>query len=150
MLLSFPRERDTRGLLERIYSELILAGVCPGMDRNMDFLRHGMARIHYIVRTPPGTELTQSAAQIEQSLLAATQSWRDQLRDAYTSKHRGDTVLAARFFDAFPRSYQDLSSADEAAVDLHFLLRLSAARPVLPRLIVEGEDRKSTRLNSSH
>src|SRR3546814_2600160 len=92
---------------------LMLACGGTGMDRNMDFLRHGMARIHYIVRTPPGTELTQSAAQIEQSLLAATQSWRDQLRDAYTSKHRGDTVLAARFFDAFPRSYQELSSADE-------------------------------------
>src|SRR3546814_18661812 len=93
-----------------------------GMDRNMDFLRHGMARIHYIVSTPPGTELTQTAAQIEQSLLAATQPWGDQLRDAYTSKHRGDTVLAARFFDAFTRQYQDLRWPHEPAGALPFPL----------------------------
>src|SRR3546814_19852504 len=67
-----PRERYSRELRDRIGSELMLACGGTGMDRNMDFLRHGMARIHYIVRTPPGTELTQSAAQIEQSLLAAT------------------------------------------------------------------------------
>src|SRR3546814_5012042 len=80
-MVFMPRKRYSRELRDRIGSELMLACGGTGMDRNMDFLRHGMARIHYIVRTPPGTELTQSAAQIEQSLLAATQSWRDQLRD---------------------------------------------------------------------
>src|SRR3546814_7029912 len=126
-MVFMPRKRYSRELRDRIGSELMLACGGTGMDRNMDFLRHGMARIHYIVRTPPGTELTQSAAQIEQSLLAATQSWRDQLRDAYTSKHRGDTVLAARFFDAFPRSYQDLSRSEEHTSELQSLMRISYA-----------------------
>ncbi|NGY03849.1 NAD-glutamate dehydrogenase [Solimonas terrae] len=136
-LVFLPRERYSRELRDRIGSELLAACGGSGMDRSMDFLRHGMARIHYIVRTPAGTELTQSTAQIEQRLLAATRSWREQLREAYARRQRGDTVLAARFFDAFPTSYQELTTADEAATDLQSLLQLSTGRDLLPRLIVD-------------
>ncbi|HET8880974.1 MAG TPA: NAD-glutamate dehydrogenase [Solimonas sp.] len=139
-LVFVPRERYSRELRDRIGNELLAACGGTGMDRNMDFLRHGMARIHYIVRTPAGTELTQSAAQIEQRLLAATRSWREQLREACARRQHGDAVLAARFFDAFPTSYQELTNADEAAADLQMLLQLAAGRNVLPRLIVEAAD----------
>ncbi|MFT4047959.1 MAG: NAD-glutamate dehydrogenase [Solimonas sp.] len=135
-----PRERYSRELRDRIGSELMAACGGTGMDRNTEFLRHGMARIHYIVRTAPGTTLAQSAAQIENRLLAATRSWREQLRDAYVRANRRDANSAqlSRFLDAFPLSYQEMTAADEAAADLRQLLRLSAHDAVLPRLIVEA------------
>ncbi|NKF24669.1 NAD-glutamate dehydrogenase [Solimonas marina] len=138
-MVFIPRERYSRELRDRIGTELMDACGGIGMDRNMDFLRHGMARIHYTVRTPPGTVLAQTPLQIEQRLLTATRSWRDQLRDVYTKRHRQDALSATRFLDAFPPSYQELTSADEAAADLFCLLHMPAGHDVVPRLIVESE-----------
>ncbi|WP_028079829.1 NAD-glutamate dehydrogenase [Solimonas soli] len=139
-MVFMPRERYSRELRDRIGHELMAACGGSGMDRNTEFLRHGMARIHYIVRTPPGTQLALTPTQIENRLLAATRSWREQLRDAFVRANRRDphSLQLTRFLDAFPLSYQEMTAADEAAADLRQLLQLSATNVVLPRLIVEA------------
>ncbi|MGH8445932.1 MAG: NAD-glutamate dehydrogenase, partial [Solimonas sp.] len=141
-LVFLPRERYSRELRDRIGTELMTACGGTGMDRNTEFLRHGMARIHYIVRTAPGAQLAQTPAQIEHRLLAATRSWREQLREAYARQTRREAGSAqlTRFLDAFPLSYQEMTAADEAAIDLRYLMKLTAADSVLPRLIVESPD----------
>ncbi|WP_020649020.1 NAD-glutamate dehydrogenase [Solimonas variicoloris] len=147
-LVFLPRERYSRELRDRIGNELMAACGGTGMDRNTEFLRHGMARIHYIVRTPPGTTLTSTPAQIEHRLLAATRSWREQLRDACARGKLSDNVHLNRFLDAFPLSYQETASAEEAAIDLRYLLQLTAATSVLPRLIVESGDETPPRVTA--
>jgi glutamate dehydrogenase len=134
-LVYLPRERYSRELRDRIATELAELFKAGGVDRNVEFLRGGLARIHYIVRTEPGTTVALTAADVEQRLLAVTRSWRDQLREAL-ARHptRGVAEMATRFADAFPVSYTATVSADEAAVDVENLVRLSAAEPVLPRL----------------
>ena len=137
-LLYVPRERYSRELRDRIAQELMAACGGTDLDRYTDFLRHGLARIHYIVRTPPGTRIAASAAEVETRLVAATRSWRDQLRDVLA--RRDPALSALPLIDAFPLSYQETVTAEIAADDLERLSQLSAQVPVLPRLHAVSED----------
>jgi glutamate dehydrogenase len=143
-LVYLPRERFSRELRDKIGTTL--AELCQGLsvDRTVEFLRGDRTRVHYIVRTAPGTVLTQSAAEIEQHLIAVTRSWRDQLREFLLRDAGADGfALAARFVDAFPLSYSEGVSAEAAAADVLDLVQLTPSLPLLPRLQVEpiGEGR---------
>ncbi|MFP5307924.1 MAG: NAD-glutamate dehydrogenase, partial [Gammaproteobacteria bacterium] len=135
-MVYLPRDRYARELRDRIAGELTSIFNATGIDRNTEFLRSGLARIHYIVRTPPGTTIPLSPAEVESRILAATRSWRDQLREIL---QRSGTAAgrAAAFVDGFPLSYQESVQPLEAAADLQYLVQLGAERPVLPRLLVD-------------
>ncbi len=136
-MVYLPRDRYSRELRDRIATELGNIFSSGGIDRNTEFLRQGITRIHYIVRTPPGTTIPLAASEVEARLLAATRSWRDQLRDVMLKRGAaGGRAIA--LLDGFPLSYQESVATLEAAVDLQFLVQLSADTPVLPRLIVDG------------
>ena len=133
-----PRDRYGREMRDRIGSELM--EVCNGvsLDRNVEFLRGGLARLHYIVRTRPGTRIPLQVEDVEARLIAVTRSWRDQLRDVLMKMQRPDSAeVAARFCDAFPLAYTETTEPLTAAADLQYLSRLGEADPVLPRLVVE-------------
>ncbi|SFF39573.1 glutamate dehydrogenase [Fontimonas thermophila] len=138
-MVYLPRERYSRELRDRIATELTAICNATGIDRNTEFLRHGLARIHYIVRTPPGTTIPLTVAEVEQRLIAATRSWREQLREALQRYPGTDGVRAAAFLDGFPLSYQESVPPIEAAVDLQYLVQLDEAHPVLPRLLVDTQ-----------
>jgi len=134
-LVFLPREKYGRELRDRISQELL--EICNGqsVERSVEFPRGFPARIHCIVRTPPGTRIPLSADEIEQRLIAATRSWRDQLRELLPVMARSAAPeLLARFADAFPGGYTERNSPLEAAADLQYLARLSAQEPLLPRL----------------
>jgi len=136
-MVYLPRDRYSRELRDRIAQELAgLFKATGGVDRNVEFLRGGsLARIHYIVRTEPGTTVDVTAAEVEQRLLALTRSWREQLREVFRPHPVIDgAVIAARFGEAFPVSYTASTSAEEAAGDIEHLIRLSGSEPLLPRL----------------
>ena len=136
-LLYLPRERYSRELRDRVASELMAVCSGTGLDRNTDFLRHGLARIHYIVRTVPGTRIATTTAEIESRLLTVTRSWRDQLREALGREDAELQATAAPLLDGFPLSYQEHHSADEAVADLRMLSRLSPEQMLLPRLLLD-------------
>jgi len=137
-MLYLPRERYSRELRDRVGNELM--AVCGGIghDRNTDFLRQSLARIHYIIRTPPGTRISATPAEVEARLKSVTRSWRDQLRDALSQGSVAARSGAAPLLDGFPLSYQEHADAGEAAADLELLVQLSAETPLLLRLVVDG------------
>jgi glutamate dehydrogenase len=135
-MLYLSRDRYSRELRDRVAAELSAICNATGIDRNTDFLRNGLARIHYIVRTPPGTTIPLSAAEVEQRLVAATRSWRDQLREVIARGPGNGRAL--ELVDGFPLSYQEAVAPIEAAADLQYLVQLGAERPVLPRLLVDA------------
>jgi glutamate dehydrogenase len=135
-MVYLPRDRYSRELRDRIATELTELFHASGVDRNVELLRGGLARIHYIVRTEAGTTVALTPAEVEHRLLAITRSWREQLREAFRPHPTLDgAALVSRFGEAFPVSYTATTSADEAALDIEYLTRLSAIEPVLPRLI---------------
>ena len=138
-LVFVPRERYSRELRETIARELL--GLFGGysVERNVEFLRGGFTRMHFIVRTPPGTRSGHSPEEIEARLIAATRSWREQLREALLAAGDADGRLAARFLDAFPLSAQEVITPAEAAADVGVLATLSPAQPLGVRLIVDAQ-----------
>ncbi|MGH8456687.1 MAG: NAD-glutamate dehydrogenase, partial [Stenotrophobium sp.] len=117
------------------------------VERNVEFPRGPLARIHYLVRTPPGTGIALKVDEVEQRLIVATRTWRDQLRELLlksggrSSEHEAPAQTVARYADAFPLSYTESVQPTEAAADLHYLTRLSPQRSLLPRLLVNGDGR---------
>ncbi|HZP10796.1 MAG TPA: NAD-glutamate dehydrogenase [Nevskiaceae bacterium] len=137
-MVYLPRERYTRELRDRIAAELVAA--CGGLasEHNTDFLRGGFARIHVLVRTPPGTTISASTEEVEQRLISATRTWRDKLREVLTGE-KGGAEIARRFAEGFPTSYTEHVAPADAAADLAYLAQLSEKQTLLPRLLVEGD-----------
>jgi len=148
-MVYLPRERYSVELRNRIAAELTAVFGATSVDRTVEFLRGSLARIHYVVRTEPGTTVSLSADEVEQRLLAATRSWRDQMREVFRPHPTLDgAVLATRFGEAFPVSYTAGTPAEEAAIDVEHLIRLSAAEPVLPRLAAGAQGSATLKLYS--
>jgi glutamate dehydrogenase len=148
-LVYLPRDRYSRELRDRIGGELAEMFGATSVDRNVDFLRGALARIHYIVRTPPGTTVARTAADVEQRLLAVTRSWRDQLREVFRPHPVIDgAAMAARYGDAFPIAYTSTVAAAEAAADIEALERLSPEQPLLPRLSLSADGPATLKLYS--
>ncbi|TAM25605.1 MAG: NAD-glutamate dehydrogenase, partial [Nevskiaceae bacterium] len=137
-LVFVPRERYSRELREQLARELL--GLFGGyaVERNVDFLRGGFTRLHFIVRTPPGTRSGHSADEIEARLVAVTRSWRDQLREALLAAGDVEGRLSARFLDAYPLSAQEATTPQEAAADIAQLAGLSAEQPLAVRLLLDA------------
>ena len=131
-LVFVPRERYSRELREVVARELMAAFSGTAVDRNVEFLRGGFTRMHFIVRTPPGTTVDFTAAELETRLAAATRGWREQFREAL-----GDAALIAGYGDAFPLSAQEALTPIEAATDARILHALSPGWPLSPRLLLD-------------
>jgi len=129
-LVYLPRERYSRELRDKVGATLL--EICGGtaLDREIEFLRGGLTRVHYVVRTRPGTTIALRSAEVEARLIAATRSWRDQLRELLVK----DKLSPVKYVDAFPLSYAESVTPQEAAADVAYLARLSPSSPVLPRL----------------
>ena len=129
-LVYLTRERYSRELRDKVGATLV--EICGGqaLDREVDFQRGGLTRMHYLVRTRPGTTIPLTAQEVETRLIAATRSWREQLRELLAR----EKLSPAKFADAFPLSYVEATTPQEAAADVAYLARLSPSTPVLPRL----------------
>ena len=131
-LVFVPRERYSRELREVVARELLSAFEGTAVDRNVEFLRGGFTRMHFIVRTAPGTVVDFTAAELEARLTAATRGWREQFREAL-----GDATLVAQYGEAFPLSAQESLTPIEAATDARILAALSPGWPLSPRLLLD-------------
>jgi glutamate dehydrogenase len=132
-LVFVPRERYSRELREAIGRELGQIYAAAGVDRaGVDFLRDGFTRLHFTVRTPPGTRVAYSNAEIEARLVAATRGWPDVLRASLEAAGAGH--LAGRFGNAFPLSLQEHMTPAKAMAEVHMLAQLNADTPLVVRL----------------
>jgi glutamate dehydrogenase len=136
-LVYLPRERYSRELRDKVGASLM--AICGGtsLDRNVEAVRGDLTRLHLIVRTPAGTTIPLSAAEVETQVIAATRSWRDQLRDHLAD----DPLRAARYGEAFPLSYAELATPAAAAIAARVLDGLSETQPLAVRLQVTAPDR---------
>ncbi len=132
-LVFVPRERYSRELRETVARELLAAFHGTAVDRNVEFLRGGFTRMHFIVRTPPGTVVEFTTPELETRLAQATRGWREQFREAL-----GDAALNAAYGEAFPLSAQESLTPVAAAMDARVLAALSPGQPLSPRLLLDA------------
>ena len=131
-LVYLPRDRYSHELRARIGSVLGEIYGALSTDSRVEGVQGGLMCMHFIVRTRPGTVAPLEVREVEQRIIAATRSWREQLRALLPADDHALTVM--RIVEAFPLSYQEAHAPLDAATDLAVLRQLSPQRPVLPRL----------------
>ena len=90
-----------------------------------------LARLHFVVRVPVGRggtpkPMVVDVEALQAELAAAARSWTDDLTDALQARHGAEAEkLLSQVADAFPTSYQNDFSAEQAVDDLARLDGLS-------------------------
>jgi glutamate dehydrogenase len=125
-LLYVPRDRyntQARVRIERILLEE-LAG--ESLEAQVQISESTLARLHLLVRTDPAREVTANVERIERRIAETLRTWDDRLREALQERRPAGEAdaLARRFEGAFPASYQEDVTAEQALPDLLELLAL--------------------------
>ncbi len=120
-LVFVPRDRFDTNLRRRFQRILEKAfdGQCVAFDTMLD-QQSVLARVHYIIRTTPGTGREYDVHAIEERLVAAARSWNDRLRGALV-KAKGEEQglhLLSRYADAFTVAYQESYNVAAAVNDI--------------------------------
>ena len=119
-LVFIPRDHFDARLRARIARilETAFGGACEAFFTSVG--DDPLARLHVIVRTPPGGAPPYSAEAIEARIAAAARSWEDDLAAALAAAHDGAraATLRRRYASAFPPSYRNRFAARMAVDDI--------------------------------
>ena len=145
-LLFVPRDRYNTQVRERIERVLIdeLQGV--DLESQVQMSESALARLHMLVRTAPGAEVTTDIERIEQRVAEALRTWSDQLReevDARLTAAEAEPLLR-QFANAFPVAYQEDIRPADAIRDLQELAALPDAPGALGMELRPGDAAKGT------
>jgi len=127
-LIYAPRERYDTRVRERMQRILMEALGATEVEFTVDISESVLARILFIVRTPPGALPDYDPGEIETRLAESVLSWPDELRLSLLD-HLGEELGSALFLvygEAFPPGYRDDFPARTAVHDIEHLERLSA------------------------
>ena len=115
-----PRDRYTTTVRRRI--EVVLHDAFPGA--NFDFQvwlsESVLARLHFIIRVPPGEMPSYDAKELEAKLATVTRSWNDELHSLLLELHGEEegNALYSSYGEAFPAAYVDDFPARNAVYDI--------------------------------
>jgi glutamate dehydrogenase len=119
-LVYVPRDRYTTTVRRRI--EVVLHDAFPGasFDFQVWLSESVLARLHFIIRVPPGQMPTYDAKELEAKLATVTRSWSDELHDLLLELHGEEegNALFGRYGEAFPAAYLDDFPARNAVYDI--------------------------------
>lgn len=108
-LVYLPRENYNREL--RIRVQKVLVEAFQGIEVEFDawFSESILARLHFIIHSPPGVEVEYDSEELLSRVVEATTLWQDGLRDALMEQY-GDALAAHYYRDyaqAFPGGYRE-------------------------------------------
>jgi glutamate dehydrogenase len=119
-LVYVPRDRYTTTVRRRI--ETVLHDAFPGasFDFQVWLSESVLARLHFIIRVPPGQMPTYDAKELEAKLATVTRSWNDELHDMLLELHGEEegNALFGHYGEAFPAAYLDDFPARNAVYDI--------------------------------
>jgi glutamate dehydrogenase len=139
-LLYVPRDRyntQARVRIERILLEE-LGG--QSLEAQVQISESALARLHLLVRTDPGAEITANVERIERRIAETLRTWQDRLRAELNARLPAGRAgaLARQFENAFPVSYQEDVPAARALPDLLELTALPESPQALGIELREG------------
>ncbi len=138
-LVYIPREQfntENREAIQKILRRALKGGQ---LDYTVRVSQSRLARLQVVVRPKPGAQIEFDVRALEQKIVEAVRSWKDELRAILVQKHGEETGLkwAARFGESFPEAYKEdvppwVASFDvenAAMVDEGEPLKMSLYRP---------------------
>ncbi len=143
-----PRERYDSELRQKMGEilERHLNGKVTNWQTQLGEL--AFARIHYTLKLPHKESLTYDIPSIENELIEASLTWRDQLHKALFLKYGEEKGqhLFERYRRAFSRGYQERISASEAISDISEIEKVLAHSRLRSNLsYIEGKDKSKLR-----
>jgi glutamate dehydrogenase len=129
-LVFLPRDRYTTSVrlrMEEILREAFNGGT---VDYSARVSESVLARLHFVVRLPPGTELPRvDREDLEAELVEATRSWDEDLGDALRSELGEEEAarLLRSWGNGFPEAYKEDFPARVAVADLRRVEDLAAS-----------------------
>jgi len=127
-LVYVPRDRYNTQARERIEKLALSAFGGTAIESQVTLSESVLARLHLIVRTPPGDDRRVDADALERAVTGTVRTWQDQLKDALMGV-LGEAV-ALRLYrdwgDAFPAAYQEDATLDVTVEDIAALERAAA------------------------
>ncbi|MBA2384444.1 MAG: NAD-glutamate dehydrogenase, partial [Actinobacteria bacterium] len=128
-LVYLPRDRFNTANRWRVQEILQEAFSGTNVDYATRISESVLARLHYVIFTPPGTIPDVDVAAVEARLAAATRAWSDDFRDALLEELGEERAgpLFARYAEAFPSAYRDDFSARHAVLDVARIEKLDPA-----------------------
>ena len=132
--VDLPLGRLTEAVRVRIRETLMAAFHGVHTEESTLVTDSSVARLHFVIYTPPGAVPDHDTAMIEAWLASTLRTWTDDLADALvegSGEERG-LLLYHRYANAMPSGYQDDHTARTAVSDirrLETLLSDAAERP---------------------
>ena len=130
-IVYLPRDRYTTTVRQGVEQFLMAAFHGIGVDYTAWVTENVLARVHYVIHLPPGTDPAQVRALDLQNLQAqvaqATRSWEDDFTDAMvaTLGEAEATRLLPRYLNGYSSTYKAAFTADQAVRDAVTLERLT-------------------------
>ncbi len=123
-LVFIPRDRYTTAVRLRMEEILKRAFDGASVDYTTRVSESLLARLHFVVRVPPGTPLPEvDAEDLERRLVDATRTWVEDLAEALRVDHgeEGAARLVGLYGRAFPEAYKEDFSPRVAVSDLRHI-----------------------------
>ena len=127
-----PREKYNTEIRLRIQNVLMDAFHGISCDFQPLLSESVLARIHFTIRTVPGTHVALDMQQLQNRVVQATRRWQDDLADALAVRFdaaQGGT-LNRRYGSAFPAGYVENYPVAAAVQDIEMFEQLSEAAPL--------------------
>jgi glutamate dehydrogenase len=127
-LVFVPRDRYSGAVAAKMEQVLLTAFGGTSVEHTTLITESVLARVHFLVTTPPGAPMAIDLGDVERRLAAVSRWWIDDLRDALVvaeGEHEGLGLLA-RFGEAFPASYREEYGPKAAVNDIRRLAALGA------------------------
>ncbi|MEY3182946.1 MAG: hypothetical protein RLZ35_931 [Pseudomonadota bacterium] len=145
-LVFVPREKFNSELREKM--QRILLETFKGIEVSFStrFSESVLARIHFVVRVAPGTEVEYDISDIEKKLIEASRTWRDDLQSAlveHAGEERGNDLFK-QYGDSFPAGYQETFSPRTAVIDIEYMEKLDEKVQMTMSLYRPIEDPEDT------
>lgn len=131
-LVYVPRETFNTDLAYTIQD--ILMKSFKGIECNFTtyFSDSVLARIHFLIRVNPKVPVEFNVQEIEKQLILVARSWSDELKDQLVT--RFDEATGLKYFNkyikAFPASYTEYYTPEEAIEDIEVIEALSSDNPL--------------------
>ena len=141
-LIYVPRDRYNTQVRKRIERLALEAFGGQAVESQVQLSESALARVHLLVRTPPGAPPRHDAAELERRIRATVRTWQDHLRDRL-QQDRDETVTRRLMHDwgqAFPAAYQEDTPPAAALTDIASLEALAAGPDGLHMHLYRTED----------
>ncbi len=127
-LVFVPRDRYNTQVRERIERLALAAFGGLAIESQVTLSESVLARLHMLVRTPPGSDSAVDAVELERQITETVRTWQDQLKDSLLDAYGEAEALRLNrvWSDAFPAAYQEDTPFEVAVDDIASLERVLA------------------------